>query len=41
MALYIDLEKKLYFFDSNGDIIPNEIKKLVNKIINQAKEELI
>lgn len=42
IALYIDSEKKIiFFFDSNGDIIPNEIKKLVNKIINQAKEELI
>ena len=39
VALYLDCNKKIiYYFDSNGDLIPNEIKKLSNKIINQAKE---
>ena len=39
VALYLDCNKKIiYYFDSNGELIPNEIKKLSDKIINQAKE---
>ena len=39
IALYLDLKNNiLFFFDSNGDIIPEQVKKLSNKIIDQAKD---
>lgn len=38
VALFLDLKKKiLFYFDSNGDKIPKQIKKLSNRIIEQAK----
>ena len=39
IAMYLDLNKNiLFFFDSNGDMIPQEIKKLSKRIVNQGKE---
>ena len=39
IALYLDINKNiLFFFDSNGDIIPKQVKTLSNKIIQQGKE---
>lgn len=39
VALYIDLVKhKLYYFDSYGDNIPNQIKKFCNNIVEQGRQ---
>lgn len=38
IALYLDVKKNIiFYFDSNGDIIPQQIKKLSNRIIEQGK----
>lgn len=38
MAMMIDVNKSIiYYFDSNGDKIPSEIKKLVDRIIQQGQ----
>ena len=38
IALYLDTKKNiLFFFDSNGDIIPQQVKKLSNRILDQSK----
>lgn len=39
IAMYLDAKKNiLFYFDSNGDIIPQQVKKLSNRIIDQGKE---
>lgn len=39
IALFINIkEKYIFYFDSNGDKIPNEIKILVNRIIEQGNK---
>ena len=39
IAMYLDIEKKiLFFFDSNGDTIPNELNELKIKLIEQCKK---
>lgn len=39
VSMFIDLEDKfIFYFDSNGTIIPKQMKKLVNRIIKQGKE---
>jgi hypothetical protein len=39
IALFIDIKKKfIYYFDSNGDECPKEIKLLVDRIIEQASQ---
>ena len=38
IAMYLDLNKKvLFYFDSNGDVIPEELNALKLKIIEQCK----
>jgi len=38
ICLFINLEKKfIYYFDSNADSTPKEIRELINKIKSQAK----
>jgi len=40
ISMFINLkEKYIYFFDSNGDKPPRQIKKLVKNITKQAKEQ--
>ena len=37
ISMFIDINKKfILFFDSTGDDMPNEIKKLINKIRKQG-----
>ena len=39
ISLFLDLDKKkIFFFDSNGNTEPNEIKELIQKIIKQCEE---
>ncbi len=39
ISLFINIPKKyIFFFDSNGDKIPNEIKNLCDRIIDQANK---
>lgn len=39
IALFLDIPKNIiFFFDSTGDPIPNQVKKLCNRIIEQGKE---
>ena len=39
IALYLDIPKNiLFFFDSTGDKIPQQVKKLCDRIIEQGKE---
>ena len=39
VALFIDIKKQfIFYFDSNGDNIPQRIKKLVNRIQKQSRE---
>jgi hypothetical protein len=39
IALYLDINKKfIFFFDSTGDKIPIQIKKLCDRIIEQCRE---
>lgn len=39
ISLFIDVNKKIiFFFDSVGDPIPEQIKKFVDKVIEQGKE---
>ena len=39
VALYIDINKKyIFYFDSNGNKIPKEIKNLVDRVLIQATE---
>ena len=41
VSLFVDLDKNFIFFmDSNGDKIPDEVKELVNRIKQQGKEGL-
>lgn len=41
VSLFVDLDKNFIFFmDSNGDKIPDEVKVLVNRIKQQGKEGL-
>ena len=39
VSLFIDLDDKfIFYFDSAGDIVPNEISVLIDRIIKQGKE---
>lgn len=39
IAMYLDMQKKvLFFFDSNGDDIPKELKTLQDKIVCQMRD---
>ena len=39
ISLFLDLDKKkIFFFDSNGNAEPNEIKQLIKKITQQCEE---
>ena len=38
-SMFVDLEEEIiFYFDSNGSIIPNEINKLVTRITEQGKQ---
>ena len=38
IALFIDIDKKyIFYFDSNGNKIPNRIQTLINRIVKQGK----
>lgn len=39
IAMYLDMQKKvIFFFDSNGDDIPKELKTLQDKIVCQMRD---
>ena len=42
VSLYIDIKNKfIFYFDSNGDKTPKQIKTFINRIILQGKKENI
>ena len=42
VSLYIDVKNKfIFYFDSNGESVPKQIKNLINKVIHQGKNENI
>lgn len=39
ISLFINIKKKfIFYFDSSGDKMPNEIRQLIDRIINQGQE---
>lgn len=42
ISLFIDIKKEfIFFFDSNGTKMPNEVKKFAEKVIEQARKQKI